>query len=195
MNAEPVVEALEGQVEVLFGFEFDDGEAAGAVGGQEVDEIAVLGGESGDLTVDGFKEGGIDGGEVAADGDFEAAFGGVDGGPVVPLAPGAFEGADPVAGVAKLDGILAAVSFVGEQSGFEQSGIEMFQTQSGGNVLIQGQEDSEAFDGAGFAMAAAEVVVPDQGKGEGGIGGGHGRGEEGGPAAGSFFDDGAGVGG
>ncbi len=56
-DADPVVEALQGEVEVVVGFELDDGEAAGlrAVGagdGEEVEHAAVGGGEGGDLGVD-----------------------------------------------------------------------------------------------------------------------------------------------
>ena len=51
--AEPIVEALQGQVGILGGLELEDGQASGGVGGEEVDESAILGGECRDLAVDG----------------------------------------------------------------------------------------------------------------------------------------------
>ena len=193
-DAEPVVEALQGEVEILGGLEFDDGEAAMAIGGEEVDEIAILGGEGGNLSVDGFEEGGIDFGEVAADLEFEAGFRGCGRGWEGRAGvPGTFEGADPVAGVGEFDGMLKPFGVVGEEGGFQQIGVQMFQTKGGGNVLIEGEENGEAFDRFGFAVTAAQIVVPNEGEGEGGIDGGDGRGEEGAPAAGAAFDDRAGV--
>lgn len=56
-DADPVVEALEGEVEVFGGFDFEDGELAGAGDGEEVEHAAVEGvaaaGEGGDFGVDG----------------------------------------------------------------------------------------------------------------------------------------------
>ena len=80
-DADPVVEALEGEVEVFVGFEFDDGEAAGLRTGstgdaEEVEHAAVGGGEGGDLGVDvGRVEVGVDGFDVAAEDAFEPALG------------------------------------------------------------------------------------------------------------------------
>lgn len=75
-DADPVVEALEGEVEVFFGLELDDGEAAVGGDGEEVEHAAVGGGEGGDLGVDvGGVEVGIDGLDVAAEEGFEPALG------------------------------------------------------------------------------------------------------------------------
>lgn len=56
-DADPIVEALEGEVEIFGGFDFDDGEVIGAGDGEEVEhatvEIAAGTGEGGDLGVDG----------------------------------------------------------------------------------------------------------------------------------------------
>ena len=80
-DADPVVEALEGEVEVFVGFEFEDGEAAGfrAGGGGDAEEVqhaAVGGGDGGDLGVDvGGVEVGVDGLDVATEEGFEPALG------------------------------------------------------------------------------------------------------------------------
>jgi len=79
-DADPVVEALEGEVEVFAGFDFDDGEAVGAGDGEEVEhsavEVAAGAGEGGDLGVDGGGlKVGVEGREVGAEGAFEPAFG------------------------------------------------------------------------------------------------------------------------
>ena len=79
-DAEPVVEALEGELGVLFGLELEDGEAAGVVEGEQVEEGAVeaAGGglEGGDLGVDGLGEQvRVEQGQVAAEAVFEPALG------------------------------------------------------------------------------------------------------------------------
>jgi len=52
-DADPVVEALQGQVEIVVGFELDDGEAAVGGDAEEVEEAAVAGsGDGRDLGVD-----------------------------------------------------------------------------------------------------------------------------------------------
>jgi len=52
-NADPVVEALEGEVEIVVGFELDDGEAAVGGDAEEVEEAAVASsGDGRDLGVD-----------------------------------------------------------------------------------------------------------------------------------------------
>src|ERR1700738_2265584 len=72
-DADPVVEALQREVEVVVGFEFDDGEAAGlraggAGDGEQVEHAAVGGGGGGGLGVEGW--------EVGAEDGFEPALGG-----------------------------------------------------------------------------------------------------------------------
>jgi hypothetical protein len=52
-DAHPVVEGLEGEVDVLGGLDFDDGEAAGAVDGEDVGDAAVDAGDGDDLGVEG----------------------------------------------------------------------------------------------------------------------------------------------
>jgi len=79
-NADPVVEALEGEVEVFGGFEFNEREAVVAGDGEEVEQAAVEvgagAGEGGDLGVDGGGlEAGVEGGEIGAEGAFEPALG------------------------------------------------------------------------------------------------------------------------
>lgn len=79
-DADPVVEPLEGEVEVFGGFEFDDGELVGAGDGEEVEhaavEIGAGSGEGGDFGVDGGGlEVGVEGGEVGAEGGVEPALG------------------------------------------------------------------------------------------------------------------------
>ena len=131
---------------------------------------------------------------MRADGGFQTALGSGGRGPGG--TGGQFQSADPVTGVGEFDEVLVTGGFVGEQERLKQRRVEMFQTESGGNVLVEGEEKGEPFDGAAVAGgAAAEVVEPDQSVGEGGVRIGDGRREEGGPAAGSEFDQGAGIGG
>ena len=70
-DADPVVEALEGVVKAFGGLELDDGQAAVAGEGEEVEHAAVeagaCAGEGGNLGVDGGGfERGVEGGEVGA---------------------------------------------------------------------------------------------------------------------------------
>jgi len=52
-NADPVVEALEGEVEIVVGFEFDDGEAAVGGDAEEVEQATIGGADDRrDLRVD-----------------------------------------------------------------------------------------------------------------------------------------------
>ncbi len=75
-DADPVVEALEGEMEVVVSFELDDGEAAGlraggAGDGEEVEHAAVGGGEGRDLGVDMVGvEVGVEGLDIAAEDGF-----------------------------------------------------------------------------------------------------------------------------
>ncbi len=71
-DADPVVEALEGEVEVLLGLEFDDSEVMVAGDGKEVKhaavEVAAGAGEGGNLCVDGRGcEAGIERREIGAE--------------------------------------------------------------------------------------------------------------------------------
>ena len=81
-DADPVVETLEGEVQILRGFEFEDGEAAVAGDGEEVEHAAVACLEGGDLGVDvggvELAEGALafgEGADVLAEGGFEPGFG------------------------------------------------------------------------------------------------------------------------
>ena len=79
-NANPVVEALHGELEVFVGFHLDDGEAIGLGEGEEVEhaaiEIGAGSGKRGDLGVDGSGlEIGVKGRESCAESAFEPALG------------------------------------------------------------------------------------------------------------------------
>ena len=75
-HADPVVEALERELGVLFGFELEHGEPALLGDGEQVEQGAVGGGEGGHLRVDGVGEQvGVELGEVAAKVVFEPALG------------------------------------------------------------------------------------------------------------------------
>ena len=81
-DAHPVIEGLEGEMDVFFGFDFDDGEAGLVIDGEDVGDVAVYAGNRGDLTVEGgVFQVGFDGLEVEADLGFEPGFGvaGVEG--------------------------------------------------------------------------------------------------------------------
>ena len=51
-DAQPVIEGLQGKLQVGGGFQFQDGQAAGALDGQQVEDAAVAAGEGRHLVVD-----------------------------------------------------------------------------------------------------------------------------------------------
>lgn len=74
-DAHPIIEGLEGQVDILLGFDFDDGEAAGVIDGEDVGDAAVEAGDGNDLGVEGLgEEGGVEGLDVAVELGFEDGF-------------------------------------------------------------------------------------------------------------------------
>ncbi len=76
LDSRPVIEALQGQVDVFVGFEFDDGEAAVAGGGQHVEHGAVGGGECGNLRIELLRlQALVDDADVGDDQGFEPALG------------------------------------------------------------------------------------------------------------------------
>ena len=123
-DADPVVEALEGEVEVIVGLEFDDGEAAGfRTGGagdaEEVEHAAVGGGDGGDLGVDvGGVEVGVDGLDVAAEEGFEPALG------LSAIEGVAFVSGGGAAGEEAGDEFAEVGGVVGGEWGFVGSGAE-----------------------------------------------------------------------
>jgi len=95
-DANPVVEALQGEMEVVVGFEFDDGEAAVGGDAEEVEEPAVGGsGDGGDLGVD------VVGVEVGDGGGFGGGKGAGEWGEVV-----AEDGFQPSLGGGAIEGVL-----------------------------------------------------------------------------------------
>ena len=51
-HANPIVESLQGQVQIFVGLEFDDRETAVAIEGEQVEHAAIAGGECGNLRVE-----------------------------------------------------------------------------------------------------------------------------------------------
>ena len=96
IDANPVIERLQGQVNVLTGLQFKDGQTAAALGGKQVDQVAVSGGEGGHLAVDRVDESGVDQFDVLPHLVFETALGA---GMLTRLGfgPRSFEGAQEVA--------------------------------------------------------------------------------------------------
>jgi len=75
-NADPVVEALEREVDVFVGLQFEDGEATVEGAGENVDHSAVGRGEGGHLRVPEARiEALVDGADVTGDEGFEPTFG------------------------------------------------------------------------------------------------------------------------
>ena len=75
-DADPVVEALECELRVLAGLDFDDSEAAVRAGGEQIEHATVAAGKGRDLGVNRMvAEGGVETGEVAAEFSFEPALG------------------------------------------------------------------------------------------------------------------------
>ena len=76
LDADPIIQGLQGKVEVGGGFQFNDRQAAGAVDGEEVEDTAVTAGEGRDLALDRVGEQrGVQGFEVRARLRFEPGFG------------------------------------------------------------------------------------------------------------------------
>ena len=74
-DAHPVVEGLEGQMDVFGGLDFKDDEAARAFNREQVGDAAVEPGEGWNLAVDGFgAETGVEGGDGFPDAHFEPGF-------------------------------------------------------------------------------------------------------------------------
>lgn len=72
----PVVERLDGQVNIFRNFQFEYSEAAGGRDGQQIDDVAGASGEAEDLAVHGARqERRVDERGVGADEGFERAFG------------------------------------------------------------------------------------------------------------------------
>lgn len=183
---------------ILGGLQLEDAQAPIATGGEQVDQIAIAGSERGDLAVDRLDESGINGGEAGTDGDFETALRsrGKRRTTVFGLSvTGLFQQLKPVAGVAHLNGILEARRIVDVEGAAEVARVEVFEAQGGGDVLVEGKEQRETFDGLMLRSPAAHMVVPDQSERESVVDIRHRRTEQGGPACGSALDDGAWVGG
>lgn len=74
-DAHPIVEGLEGEVDILGGLDFQDDEASRAFDREQVGDTAVEAGEGGNLAVDGFRaEAGVEGGDGFANAHFEPGF-------------------------------------------------------------------------------------------------------------------------
>jgi len=175
-DAGPVVEGLEGEVEVVVGLEFEDGEAALASDGEEVEEGAAGCGRCEGLGVDGGgAEVGGEEGEVAAEDGLEPALG-------LEAVEGVGGGAAGMAAVEELGGEVAEEVLGGfVEEGFVGGGAE---------------EDLVAMgEGAGDqAVTDAGVVEAVEGEGDfgGGAGADFGGGEEAGGEQGFEVGDGCG---
>ena len=187
-DPEPIVKRLQRKVDVLAGFEFEDGEPAVTVAGEEVDQIAVGGGEGGHLAVHSAFEAGDQLFEMVAHLALENLLGlggtGEDGRGVLPWA---VERGVDVAAIAQVDGVLEGALVIDAQKWLKQIGVEMFQTEGGGDVAACRDEESEPFDGE-TALALAQMVEPDEAEGEHMVGLEAGWGEYRGPGRLAFRD-------
>src|SRR5579863_3091152 len=52
LHAHPIIKRLQGQMDVLIGFYFDDGEPAVAIDAQQIDDAALAGGKLRDLSIE-----------------------------------------------------------------------------------------------------------------------------------------------
>src|SRR6266850_1806207 len=75
-NAQPVVGGLQRQVNVLAGFQFDDGEPSRARNGEEIENPVLAAGVGKNLSIDESRiESGIHAGDILANEGFQPAFG------------------------------------------------------------------------------------------------------------------------
>lgn len=177
-NADPVVEALQGEVEVFVGFEFDDGEAVVAGDGEEIEhaaiEVAAGAGEGGDLGVDG---GGfelwIEGGEVGAEGAFEPALRlGAEEDVLGRVGEGGFGGGgDGAAAIEEVTDELTKVGAgAGEERGFAGAGADGDLELTVEGLADEGGADTgelEAVEEEGELGAGAEAELAGGGAGDG----------------------------